>query len=85
MKRKKSRRIPLTKPGNDEQEYEMTVTPFKEARRKGYAMPLRRGQGVSISGWQFEVRGVQPNGSVNLKMIGKIKDTEEVSAGGGDD
>ena len=83
MKRKR-RKIPLTKPGNDEQGYEMTLTPFKEARRKGHPMPLHRGQGVSISGWQFEVRGVQPNGNVNLKMMGKIKDTEKVSPGGGD-
>lgn len=88
MKRKKAKsrmfRLDMTKPETGAgAEYAKQVAqkvvkiePFK-ASRDLRRYPVRRGQGVTINGWQFHVRTVQPNGMLYLKPIGRI--IEEVT------
>jgi hypothetical protein len=47
------------------------IKPFV-ARRDRSIYPVRKGQGVTINGWQFEVRTIQPNGMLYLKPVGMI-------------
>lgn len=68
----KNKTLKLTK-GNDPAEHIVKIKPFKASRDR-VKIPLRKRQGVTIAGWQFEVKSVQPNGVVNLRPIGKVID-----------
>lgn len=81
MKRKKSRtfKLDMDKPAtgagpeyaNQPEQKVVKIKPFK-ARRDMVRYPVRKGQGVTINGWQFEVKTVQPNGMLYLRPIGQI-------------
>jgi hypothetical protein len=47
------------------------IKPFKP-KRDMVRYPVRKGQGVTINGWQFEVKTIQPNGMLYLRPIGRI-------------
>ena len=57
------------------------IIPFK-AKKHRHLMPFKKGQGISIAGWQFKIRAIQANGVMNLKCMGKILDepTASISA-----
>lgn len=87
MKRKKQRTLELSKPGagagaqyKEQQEKKVVkIKPFK-ANRDLINYPVRKGQGVTINGWQFEVKAIRPNGMLYLRPIGRI--TEDLTAPG---
>jgi hypothetical protein len=79
MKKKKQRTLELSKPatgagaayGAQPEKRVVKIKPFK-ARRDLLKYPVRKGNGVTINGWQFEVISISPNGKLHLKPIGKI-------------
>lgn len=86
MKRKKSRtfKLDMDKPttgagatyGAQPDKKVVKIKPFKPSRDL-LNYPVRKGQGVTINGWQFEVKTIQPNGMLYLKPIGRI--TEDLT------
>ena len=66
----KTKTLKMTK-GDSPVEHVVKVKPFKASRDR-MSIPLRKRQGVTISGWQFEVKSIQPNGTVNLRPIGRV-------------
>ncbi len=66
----KTKTLKLTK-GNSPVEHTVKIKPFKASRDR-MSIPLRKRQGITISGWQFEVKSIQPNGTVNLRPVGRI-------------
>lgn len=55
------------------------ILPFK-AKKHRHLMPFKKGQGISIAGWQFKIRSVQANGIMNLQCMGKILSDEPAAA-----
>jgi len=67
---------PVEKPAQDAgmspmQQEDIVIEPFK-ASRHARNMPFRKGQGISLAGWQFEIKNVMPNGNVLLITKGRI-------------
>jgi hypothetical protein len=81
VKRKKNRtfKLDMDKPAtgagpeyaNQQEKKVVKIKPFK-ARRDLLNYPVRKGQGVTINGWQFEVKSIRPNGMLYLRPIGQI-------------
>jgi hypothetical protein len=81
MKRKKAKtfRLDMDKPatgagpeyGAQPDKKVVKIRPFK-AKNDINRYPVRKGQGVTINGWQFEVKTIQPNGMLYLRPIGFI-------------
>jgi len=71
---KKDENLTLERP-SDGKEVTMRIRPFKARRDK---LPFKKGQGVSISGWQFQIRTIQANGTIYLKPIGRIMEVNDV-------
>jgi len=61
------------KPAQDQgfAQEDIHIVPFK-AKRDIPKMPFKKGQGVSLAGWQFEIKHVLANGNVVLQPKGKI-------------
>jgi hypothetical protein len=55
------------------------IIPFK-AKKHRHLMPFQKGQGVSLAGWQFKIRSVQPNGIMNIQCMGKLLGPDEAAA-----
>ena len=55
---------------------DVRIVPFK-ANRDAKFMPFKKGQGVSLAGWQFEVKNVLPNGNMLLITKGRILTNQE--------
>lgn len=66
----KPTKIDLERPADNKQ-FVMKVIPFK-ARRDRTNLPFKKGQGITISGWQFQIRTINPNGSIILRPLGRI-------------
>jgi len=61
---------------------DISIVPFK-AKRDVPFMPFKKGQGVSLAGWQFEVKNVLPNGNILLITKGRILTQQEEGYLGG--
>jgi hypothetical protein len=70
--KKRLKQFALERP-SDDKPFTVKILPFKaRMHRTKLAQTFKKGQGVTMNGWQFQIRTMQPNGTIYLKPVGQI-------------
>lgn len=68
---KMSDTMPISEQNFTPKQETINIEPYNKKQHRRY-MPFKKGQGVSIAGWQFEVISFSNLGNILLRPVGKI-------------